>query len=79
MKPTALAAAIFLALSLPAARSQTHDPKDEIPIERCDSLPVVTMKVSGENKRFLLDTGATTILNIKSFSKGESKQIHVQS
>jgi uncharacterized protein (TIGR02246 family) len=60
-------------------RAQTHDKKDEIPIERCDRLPVVTMKVAGENRRFLLDTAATTILNLKSFTAGESKQIQIYS
>ena len=59
--------------------AQTRDPKDEIPIERCEVLPVVTMKVAGENRRFLLDTGATTILNMKSFMSGESGKIHVES
>src|SRR5271167_2148141 len=61
------------------APAQTHDPKGEIPIERCDVLPVVTMKVAGENRRFLLDTGATTILNLKSLTSGQSKQIHIYS
>jgi hypothetical protein len=37
------------------------------------------MKVAGENRRFLLDTGATTILSLKSFTAGESKQIHIES
>jgi predicted aspartyl protease len=81
MKATTFPAVVvlfYLSLSAPA-RAQTHDPKNEIPIGRCDRLPVVTMKVAGENKQFLLDTGATTILNIKSFSQGESKQIHVES
>lgn len=62
-----------------SALAQAHDPKDEIPIERCDVLPVVTMKVAGVNRRFLLDTGATTILNLKSFTSGDSGQIHVNS
>ena len=48
-------------------------------IDRCDRLPVVNMKVAGENRRFLLDTAATTILNLKSFTSGESKQIHIYS
>jgi hypothetical protein len=68
-----------LFFSLPAVRAQTHEKQDEIPIERCDRLPVVTMKVAGENRRFLLDTAATTILNLKSFASGESKQIHIYS
>ena len=76
------AAAIALTLCVfytCSAVAQTHDPKDEIPIERCDVLPVVTMKVAGVNRRFLLDTGATTILNLKSFTSGDSGQIHVNS
>jgi ketosteroid isomerase-like protein len=61
------------------ARAQAHDPKDEIPIERCDRLPVVVVKAAGENRRFLLDTGATTILNLKSFASAESKQVKISS
>jgi len=80
MKPTSLAVLVFLGVlfSGPAC-AQTHNPKDEIPIERCDRLPVVTMKVAGESRRFLLDTAATTILNLKSFTQGESKQVHIYS
>jgi uncharacterized protein (TIGR02246 family) len=81
MKPASLVAILvfLVACFLGSVRAQTHDPKDEIPIERCDRLPVVTMKVAGENRRFLLDTGATSILNLKSFTSGESKQIHISS
>jgi uncharacterized protein (TIGR02246 family) len=69
----------FLVCSLGSVRAQTHDKKDEIPIERCDVLPVVTMKIAGESRRFLLDTGATTILNMNSFTSGGSGKIHVES
>ena len=80
MKPTSLAVLVFLVpCFLGSVGAQTQDKKDEIPIERCDLLPVVTMKVAGENRRFLLDTAATTILNLKSFASGESKQIHIDS
>jgi uncharacterized protein (TIGR02246 family) len=81
MKPTSLVAVLvfLVACCLGSVRAQTHDKKDEIPIERCDRLPVVTMKVAGENRRFLLDTAATTILNVKSFASGESGQIHIYS
>ncbi len=71
---------VFLvACFLGSARAQTHDRKDEIPIERCDRLPVVTMKVAGENRRFLLDTAAVTFLNRNSFASGESGQVHIYS
>jgi ketosteroid isomerase-like protein len=81
MKPTSFVAImVFIATCfLGSVRAQTPDKKNEIPIERCDRLPVVTMKVAGENRRFLLDTAATTILNLKSFTSGESKHIHVYS
>ncbi len=52
---------------------------DEIPIEKCDVLPVVRLSVDGAEMRFLLDTGATTILNLGSFSSGRSKEIQVTS
>jgi len=81
MKPASVVAVLvfLVACFLGSVRAQTHDKKDEIPIERCDRLPVVTMKIAGENRRFLLDTAATTILNLKSFPSGESKQIHIYS
>ncbi len=81
MKPISLVAVLVFLVTcfLGSVGAQTRDPKDEIPIERCDVLPVVTMKVAGENRRFLLDTGATTILNMKSFMSGESGKIHVES
>lgn len=81
MKPTSVVAVlVFLVACFPGlVRAQTHDKKDEIPIERCDRLPVVTLKIAGENRRFLLDTAATTILNLKSFTSGESKEIHIYS
>jgi hypothetical protein len=52
---------------------------DEIPIEKCDVLPVVRVWIDGSEMRFLLDTGATTILNLRSFTSGRSKEISVTS
>jgi ketosteroid isomerase-like protein len=81
MKPISLVALlVFLVASfLGSVRAQTHDKKDEIPIERCDRLPVVTIKVERKNRRFVLDTAANTILNLKSFPAGDSGQINVYS
>jgi Aspartyl protease/SnoaL-like domain len=42
-------------------------------------LPVVRVKAAGQDMRFLLDTGATTILNLKAFSAGTAKRIRVDS
>ncbi|MGB2603434.1 MAG: nuclear transport factor 2 family protein [Terracidiphilus sp.] len=76
MKPASRVALLFylLACFSGSLRAQNQDKKDEIPIERCDLLPVVTIKVARENRRFLLDTAATTILNLKSFAGGESRE-----
>jgi len=75
-------AILFLLLSgcLPrVAVAQDSSPSNDIPIERCDLLPVVKLRIDGADMRFLLDTGATTMLNLKSFSSGRSKQIQVTS
>lgn len=52
---------------------------EEIPIERCDKLPVVKVSVGSTEMRFLVDTGATSMLNLKSFSGGRVKEIQVTS
>ena len=76
-------AAGFLALAcsviptpLPA---QTVATADEIPIERCDQLPVVKVRIGSVEMRFLVDTAATTMLNLKSFAGGRIKDIQVTS
>jgi len=57
----------------------TEAAADEIPIEKCDVLPVVGVTVDQTQMRFLLDTGATTILNLGSFATGRSKEVQVTS
>src|SRR6516225_6765647 len=68
--------AALLALSLFAfcfvSSAQEKQAPSEIPIERCDVLPVVKVRVDGAEMRFLLDTAATTVLNLKTFSSGRS-------
>jgi uncharacterized protein (TIGR02246 family) len=59
--------------------AQDSAAKDEIPIERCDSLPVVKVHVAGKEMHFLVDTAATTLLNLKSFAGGRSKEVHIAS
>ena len=64
----------------PAAATQsTTTNSEEIPIERCDRLPVVKVRVGSKEMRFLVDTGATSMLNVKSFSGGGMKEIQVTS
>jgi uncharacterized protein (TIGR02246 family) len=71
----------FLACGLLPATVSAQDPtpKDEIPIERCDRLPVVKVHVAGKDMHFLVDTAATTLLNMKSFAGGHSKEVHIAS
>jgi hypothetical protein len=52
---------------------------EEIPIERCDRLPVITVSVQGKSLRFLVDTAAMSVLNIKSFAGGQMTAIPVTS
>jgi len=52
---------------------------NEVPIERCDRLPVVKVRIGSTEMRFLVDTAATTMLNLKSFTTGRIKEIQVTS
>ena len=51
----------------------------EIPLERCDALPVTEVRVSGQPRLFLIDTAATSMLNLESFAGGSSRAVHVTS
>lgn len=64
-----------------AAFGQTpQGPGEEIPLEQCDRLPVVTIRIADTNMRFLVDTAATSVLNLESFEKkGRSKSIRISS
>jgi hypothetical protein len=67
-----------LLVCMPAAVCAQGTPSaEEIPIHRCDGLPVLKVQVDGAEKRFLLDTASTTTLNSKSFSSGRSRPVPV--
>jgi hypothetical protein len=51
----------------------------ELPLEHCDVLPMIEVQVAGLQKWFLVDTAATSILNLESFSAGQTRDIHVTS
>lgn len=51
----------------------------EIPLERCDKLPVIGVVVGGQSMLFLVDTAATSILNLKSFAEGKALDVRVTS
>jgi ketosteroid isomerase-like protein len=68
-----LVASFALAISsLPAAGQ-------EIPLKHCDSLPVIDVAVGGRSMLFLVDTAATSILNLQSFTEGKTRDIAVTS
>ena len=71
----------FFCLLAFCLRARAQEPKatSEIPIERCDLLPIVKVRIDGVDMRFLLDTAATSMLNLKPFSSGRSKEIQVTS
>ena len=45
----------------------------EIALQRCDVLPVVEATAAQQHLRFLLDTAATSLLNLRSFKPGEER------
>jgi hypothetical protein len=52
---------------------------NEVPLERCDLLPVVKVHIGSTEMRFLVDTAATSLPNIKSFTGGSAKGIQITS
>jgi ketosteroid isomerase-like protein len=58
---------------------QSSSAATEIPMQRCDKLPVVILQVDAQDKRFLVDTAATSFLNAKSFTSHRTKEVHIQS
>jgi ketosteroid isomerase-like protein len=72
----AVASCLLLSGALPA---RAQNPTIEIPLERCDRLPIVIIKVGETNKRFLVDTAATSMLNVRSFPTGHSKDVRIAS
>jgi ketosteroid isomerase-like protein len=74
LRLAALSATVFGATIAPStARTQ------EIPLERCDVLPMIEVQVAGLHKWFLVDTAATSMLNLESFDTGQARDIHVTS
>ena len=69
----------FFSLSLLALAIPSFALAQEIPLEHCDALPGVEIKVAGLPRWFLVDTAATSMLNLKSFAQGSSRDIQVTS
>ncbi len=77
--PTLLRTSALCALLFSAPVAPRVALAQEIPLERCDVLPVIDVQVAGLHKWFLVDTGATSILNLESFAKGQSRDVSVTS
>jgi len=68
-------ALLLLALLVPGMAAVA----EEIPLETCDRLLVVQVRVSGMKLLFLVDTAATTMLNLSAFPHGDPRSISVTS
>jgi SnoaL-like protein len=77
MKPSILALGVVFILFFATVHAQDSPAAEEIPIERCDGLPVIETRINRADMFFLLDTASTTTLNVKSFPAGRSKRIPV--
>jgi hypothetical protein len=51
----------------------------EIPLKHCDALPVIDVTVGSQSKLFLVDTAATSFLNLKTFAEGKPRDVEVTS
>lgn len=68
---------LFLVLLLAAAVRGCF--AEDIPLTACDSLPLVQVSIAGMKFSFLLDTAATSTLNLDSFRYGDTRKISVTS
>ncbi len=51
----------------------------EIPLKHCDKLPVIEVAVGEQSVLFLVDTAATSFLNLETFAEGKSQDVAVTS
>jgi hypothetical protein len=72
---TCVLVGISVLLGLAASRVRAQ----EIPLERCDALPLVKLEVDGQTLHFLVDTAATSLLNVKSFPGGRDRDVRITS
>jgi hypothetical protein len=69
----------LLAVLFAAAIAPPSAPAQEIPLKHCDTLPVLEVAVGGQSMLFLVDTAATSLLNLQSFTEGKARDISVTS
>src|SRR5215469_16677399 len=68
---------LIFVLLLAGALSESF--AEEVPLTVCDALPMVEVSIGGMKFSFLLDTAATSTLNLASFSYGDTQSISVTS
>ena len=69
----------LLSLAANSVRAQIPANGTEIPLQRCDRLPIVILRADNVDKRFLIDTAATSLLNERSFPRGHNRAVRIQS
>src|ERR1700678_2324727 len=72
-------ATLAVVLGIAGSACAQQIPSSEIPLERCDRLPVVVVQAHKIEIHFLVDAAATSMLNVKSFPAGRSKQVEISS
>lgn len=70
---------LIFPLAALSGAAQAPTAATEIPMQRCDQLPVVILQVDKEEKRFRVDPAATSFLNAKSFIGGHAKEVQIHS
>ncbi|MGO9590845.1 MAG: nuclear transport factor 2 family protein [Candidatus Acidiferrales bacterium] len=71
--------AFLLAILFAAMTASSTASGQEIPLGHCDALPIIQVEAAGRQAWFLVDTAATSMLNLESFAQGESRDVRVTS
>jgi ketosteroid isomerase-like protein len=71
--------AVCVSVLFLAALAPVFVSAEEIPLQSCDGLPAVEVSISGMRFLFLVDTAATSMLNLASFAHGDERTIAVTS
>lgn len=70
---------LLLGIAVPFFAGYVRAGTEVVPLELCDVLPVVRVQVNGKEYRFLVDTGATSMLNFKTFSAEKRIPVEISS
>jgi ketosteroid isomerase-like protein len=67
------------ALPLASICAPTAVLAQDLPLDHCDKLPLIQVLVAGHPRWFLIDTAATSMLNLESFALGSARDLRVTS